>query len=303
MSDTLLGESAAAGEQQQQSVAGEQQPQQQSQQTATGYVDEGGNFREGWLDRLPPEFQESKQMLGRFRTLPDALKSLVESQRLVGKKTEGMVRLPGALKEGASEAEKRAHEQALNDYRKALGIPESPDKYNLKPEQLPDGMTWDDHLGGTFSQLAHKHNIPPAAMQELVGAYVQMEQSRAEAQAQLFSQELEKGKAALQEQWKGNFDANIKTASRMAKTLGLDPESPGLRDPAVVLALHRAASFVSEDRLVSGEFNASSTPGKDRGLAIINGNSSDPELIRLHKAYMSGDRDVSRLVDDLLKNG
>lgn len=305
MSDTLIngGDGQGTGDNSQQQAGQQQSQAGQQQQQNAGFVDDAGAFREGWLDRLPQEFQDSKQMLGRFRTLPDALKSLVESQRLVGKKTEGMVRLPGALKEGATEAEKRAHEQSVAEYRKALGIPESPDKYNLKPEQLPEGMTWDDKFGGTFAELAHKHNIPPAAMQELVGAYVQMEQARAGAQVDMLVQELETGKAALQEAWKGNFDGNLKTAARMAKSLGLDPESPGLRDPQVVLALHRAASLVSEDKLVGGEFNASSTQGKDRGMAIINGNSSDPEVLRLHKAYMSGDRQVSRLVDDLLKNG
>ena len=304
MNDTLIsgGDGQGTGDNPPQQ-SGQQQAQPGQQQQSAGFVDESGAFREGWLDRLPQEFQDSKQMLGRFRTLPDALKSLVESQRLVGKKQEGMVRLPGALKEGATEAEKRAHEQSVAEYRKALGIPESPDKYNLKPEQLPEGMTWDEQFGGSIAQIAHKHNIPPAAMQELVGTYVQMEQARAGAQVDQLVQELETGKATLQEAWKGHFDNNLKTAARMAKSLGLDPESPGLRDPQVVLALHRAASLVSEDKLVGGDFNASSTPGKDRGMAIITGKSSDPEVLRLHKAYMSGDREASRLVDDLLKNG
>lgn len=305
MSDTLLGSagdpagSPAPAPSDPNAGAGNPNP----APAQTGYVDDSGAFREGWLDKLPPEFQDSKQMLGNFRTLPDALKSLVESQRLIGKKQEGMVRLPGQLKEGATDAEKRAHEQALNEYRKALGIPESPDKYNLKPEQLPEGLQWDEQFGGQFQQIAHKHNIPPAAMQEMVGAYLQMEHSRLGAQVEVLSQELEKGKAQLQDAWKGNFDGNLKTAARMAKSLGLDPESPGLRDPQVVMALHRAASLVSEDKLVGGNFAASSTPGKDRGMAIINGQSSDPEILRMHKAYMAGDKQVSRLVDDLLKNG
>ena len=276
---------------------------QSTTQTATGFVDDSGNFRDGWLDRLPQDFADSKQTLAKYHTLPDALKGLVEAQRLIGKRQEGMIKLPGALKEGATESEKAAHAQAVAEYRKALGIPESPDKYALKPEKLPEGMEWNDEFGKRFSEVAHKHNIPPQAMQELVSEYLGMEQSRAQAQVQVLAQEIEQGRAQLQDAWKGNFDANLATTTRVAKTLGLDVNSPGLRDPNVVMALHRVASLVSEDKIVSGEFSATNAPGKDRGMAIISGNSSDPEIIRLHKAYLNGDKEVNRLVTDLLKSG
>ena len=280
-----------------------QQTQQSATQTATGFVDDSGNFREGWLDRLPQDFADSRQTLAKYRTLPDALKGLVEAQRLIGKRQEGMIKLPGQLKEGATEAEKAAHAQSVAEYRKALGVPESPDKYILKPEQLPEGMEWSDDFGKRFSEVAHKHNIPPQAMHELVSEYIGMEQSRAQAQVQVLAQEVEQGRTQLQDAWKGNFDANLATATRVAKTLGLDVNSPGLRDPNVVIALHRMAGMMSEDKIHSGDFNPTSFPGKDRAQAIISGNSSDPEILRLHKSYMNGDKDTNRLVTDLLKNG
>lgn len=294
-SETLIG--SESGQQGQHS-------QNEQQQTGSGFVGDDGKFKDGWLDRLPPEFADSKQMLGSYKDLPSALKSLIEAQKLVGKKTDGMIRIPGALKEGASDAEKTAHSDSVSAFRKALGIPEKAEGYGLKPDQLPEGIVWDDAFDKQVSEIAHKNNIPPSAMKEIVGAYIGMEQSRVTAQVQLLQKQLEDGKSTLQNAWKGNFDSHLQTATRVAKTLGLDVNSPGLRDPNVILALQRVAGMVSEDKIVKGEFStASSTPGKDRGMAIITGKSSDAEVLRLHKAYMDGDKEANKMVEQLLANG
>jgi hypothetical protein len=255
------------------------------------------------MDRLPPDFADSKQILGKYRTLPDALKALTNAERLVGKKMDGLIKIPGALKDGATDAEKADHATSMEAYRKAIGIPDKPEGYTLKPEKLPEGMEWNEEFGKTFAGIAHKHNVTPDAMKELVEAYTGMEQSRGVAQQQVFQQELEKGKATLQDAWKGDFETNLKVATRVAKTLGLDPNSPGLSDPNVVIALKNMAGMVSEDKLINGEFSGSSTPGKDRGMAIMTGKSSDPEILRLHALYMKGDKEANKTVEELLKNG
>lgn len=54
-------------------------------------------------------------------------------------------------------------------FRKALGVPDKPDGYGIKkPDQLPEGVVWDDAKVSKFTELAHKHGIPAAAVKEII---------------------------------------------------------------------------------------------------------------------------------------
>lgn len=64
-------------------------------------------------------------------------------------------------------------------------MPESLDGYNIAPEQLPAGLSWNAETAKPYLEAAHRHNIPPAAMKALVAVQVQQEQARAEAVATL----------------------------------------------------------------------------------------------------------------------
>jgi hypothetical protein len=218
MSDTLLQQTTPADAGQ---ASGGQAA--QTQQTQGGFIGADGGFADGWLDKLPGELDPYKATLAKYKDFGSLAKSHGELQQLLGKKSSA-VNVPG---------EKSTPEE-IAAFRKALGVPEKAEEYGFKPEKLPDGVAWDDNSAKQFAAIAHKHHIPAAAMKELAAHQIAMEEARAQEGFRQMETELLNGKQQLQTAWGQNFEKNLNTAARVAKSIGLDPESPGLRDPAVV---------------------------------------------------------------------
>jgi hypothetical protein len=83
-----------------------------------------------WKTGLDPEFVKAlpdtyaKKYEG--KPTQEIIKSHIELEKMMGKKTEGMIKLPG----------KDATPEDIAAYRTAIGVPESADKYELA---IPDG--------------------------------------------------------------------------------------------------------------------------------------------------------------------
>jgi hypothetical protein len=257
-----------------------------------------GNFVDGWADKLPDGFLPVEDLpafkihASKYKSPLDAIKSDFHKEKMLGRKAQSVV-VPG---------EKSTPEE-IAAFRTALGVPETPDGYKLKPELLPEGMTWNDESVKPFAAIAHKHNIPPAAMAEIVGQYVALEQAKADVMGDAFKAELDKGMQTLKDTWKNDTEKNVAFASRVAKSIGLDPTSPGLRDPNVVIALQRVGAMLSEDKLVSGDISATLQPGAVRANEIMT-NPADP-MFNDYAGKNGKDRQAAaaKLVADLLKNG
>ncbi len=256
------------------------------------WVGEDGKFTEGWADRLPPEYADYKLTAARHQSLPDLVKAYHNARQEISKK--GIIPIN----------EKSTPEQ-IAEYRKATGVPETPEGYGLKPENLPEGMEWSAATEKKFAEIAHQHNIPAPAMKALAAAQVAIDQQRMSEAINMAKENLEAGRNALRDEWKGEYAGNIALAERAAKTVGLDVNSPGLTDPNVVKALARMANMMSEDKLVKGDTSPMAHPGRARADAIMRGPmvTSDPEVLRLHALYQKGDAATAKMVNDMLQNG
>jgi hypothetical protein len=176
--------------------------------------------------------------------------------------------------------------EEISAYRKAIGVPESPEAYNLKPEQLPEGVTWDDSVAKRAAELAHKHHIPAAAMQEFMKFDMERAALMNQAAAQMIETQLETGRAELQKVWGDKMPEKIELARRAAVTAGVDPTSQGFVDPQVVKAIVSLAEKLSDDKLVAGDqTGASSTRARARDIMT---NQANP----LYSRYQEGDAEV-----------
>jgi hypothetical protein len=196
-------------------------------------------------------------------------------EQLLGKKANAIV----------PPSEKSTPEEVAA-YRKAIGVPESPEAYNLKPEQLPEGVTWDDNVAKKAAELAYKHNVPAAAMQEFMRFDMERAALMNQAAAQMIETQLETGRAELQKVWGDKMPEKIELARRAAVTAGVDPTSQGFVDPQVVKAIVNLAEKLSDDKLVAGDqTGASSTRARARDIMT---NQSNP----LYTKYQEGDAEV-----------
>lgn len=171
-------------------------------------------------------------------------------------------------------------------YRKAIGVPETPEGYNLKPEQLPEGVTWDDNVAKRAAELAHKHHIPAAAMQEFMQFDMERAAMMGQAAANMIDAQLQQGRAELERVYGDKMPEKIELARRAALTAGVDPASQGFVDPAVVKAIVSLAEKLSDDKLVAGDqTSVSSTRSRARDIMT---NQANP----LYARYQEGDPEV-----------
>ena len=204
----------------------------------------------------------------------------------LAKSYQGLEQLLGKKAHSVPVPNEKSTPEEIAAYRKAIGVPESPEGYKLKPEQLPDGVVWDENVAKRAAELAHKHNIPAAAMNELMKFDMERAALMNQAAAQMIEQQLESGREELQRVWGDKTGEKIELARRAALTAGVDPSSQGFVDPQVVKAIVSLAEKLSDDKLVEGnQTGVSSTRARARDIMT---NQSNP----LYQRYQEGDPDV-----------
>ena len=222
-----------------------------------------------------PEWLPAKFWTDNGPNVEAILKSYQGMEQLVGRKAQAV--LPPTEKSTPEE---------VAEYRKAIGVPESPEAYNLKPEQLPEGVVWDENVAKRAAELAHKHNVPAAAMQEFMKFDMERAALMNQAAAQMIETQLETGRAELQAVWGDKMPEKIELARRAAVTAGVDPTSQGFVDPQVVKAIVNLAEKLSDDKLVAGDqTGVSSTRARAKDIMT---NASNPLYLR----YQEGDAEV-----------
>lgn len=222
-----------------------------------------------------PEWLPAKFWTDSGPNVEAILKSYQGMEQLVGRKAQAV--LPPTEKSTPEE---------IAEYRKALGVPETPEGYKLKPEQLPEGVVWDEGVAAKAAALAHKHNIPASAMQEFMRFDMERAALMNQAAANMIEEQLQQGRAELERVWGDKMPEKIELARRAAVTAGVDPSSQGFVDPAVVKAIVSLAEKLSDDKLVEGnQTGVSSTVARAKDIMT---NPSNP----LYARYRDGDADI-----------
>lgn len=231
------------------------------QQTPPPLIGEDFSFRQGWQEVLPEEYRATG---ANFKSLPDVMKSLVETKRLASGKLEGMVKLPG---EGATPEE-------LAAFHRALGVPEKPEDYGLTKPEGEAAKLWNEEEVNAFLKEAHSKGIPKAQAEWLVNYQITQ-------RAAAMQKEMEEGRAFMQQRdaelraaFGNNAEKEMNAAKRVLMTI--DPsynlDEMQFLPAKLVIGLASFARKMHPDTLVSEtQFNNQLKPS-DVGTAII----SDP---------------------------
>lgn len=248
------------------------------------HIQADGSFKEGWTSALAEKFPRLANTAMRYKTEADFLQGMDHALGLVGKKTAG-VSYP---KEGATPEEIAA-------FRAEAGVPMRPEEYNLKPEKLPDFITWTDDNAKKVAEVLHAHHVPEAAAKALVQVHLENITKQAEqevaAQTGKLREMIGKTTQEFQKEWGVDYDAR-RTANIDFVTARFTPED--LADPMLNMALSHPAivRIVDEARRASREsplpgVNAASAPGsmspRQQAMDIMTQNPqwrNNPELSR-----------------------
>lgn len=183
-----------------------------------------------WFDGLEPADIGHIQNRGLDKLEGDAAaKSLYSMYRgaesKLGLRPEQVLRLP----------EKPDDAAGWEGVWKALGKPETPDKYEFGETKFSDGEDLADDAKAFLKNLAHSLHLPASAAPQLAQQFVKYaestlvaEKAAADAAAQAAKADADTravgvknaNTAALQAEWLGQYDANYKAAQAVALSLG-----------------------------------------------------------------------------------
>lgn len=173
------------------------------------------NFREALPDRLgdayfnDPERTQPTKELDNVKNIFDMAKMVVTGSRKISqhgealkKATEGMIKIPG---EGATPEE-------IVAYRKAQGVPETPDGYTLT---VPDGNGFKE-IADMVRAAAHEAGISPSKLSpvwdKVTSALVAQNKALEEQGMKLIAADVQ----ALKDAKKEKYDAFIQDTNKVA---------------------------------------------------------------------------------------
>lgn len=197
-----------------------------------------------WWESLPEGLR--LESIKKFHGPDDLAKSYVELEKKLGQRPQGLV-VPN---------EQSTPEQWA-EYRKALGIPEAPEQYELhefdpaKFEQYP----LDDARLNAARQWAHEQGLSGKQFDALV-------KFDAQYHAQLVQQsrqQEQQATAKLRQEWGDEYDARLQQVAEVAQRTGLGQAfaEAGMTDPyAAAKALELVAKYLPKTDQVDGKAHA-----------------------------------------------
>lgn len=211
-------------------------------------ISKEGQFAEGWTQKLQElGFERLANKAALVKDETTLFKSLDDALGLLGKKA------------GVSYPKAGADESAVLAYRADAGVPESPAGYDLKPAQLPEGISWDDATANAYAEAMHKHHIPAAAAKELVDAHLAQLQTQVVAAREEFTQQLsakvDECVKTFRDEWGRDYDTRLEAnrafiESQIPPDVLADPTlQAALSNPAIVRIIDQARLGLREGPL------------------------------------------------------
>jgi hypothetical protein len=163
---------------------------------------------ENWRNMYAGEDAKKLARLERFTDPVKAFDALIEAQNKI-RSGEFAKPLPA-----------NANEQERAEWRQANGIPEKPEGYF---EKLPDGLVIgkdDQPLFTEFAKVMHDQNVPPAAVQQVVKWYYDLQDKQVGDVAAADKQHAREATDTLREKWGNDFRANMGQVNSLLDGLG-----------------------------------------------------------------------------------
>jgi hypothetical protein len=247
------------------------------------YIDEEGNFTDDFRNELPDRLgdvyyndpdtkQTPTKELDNVKNIFDLAKMVITGSRKISahgtelkRATEGMIKIPG---EGATEEDIKA-------YRKAIGVPEKQEDYELAIPETNDESenAVNKKLADKISAAAFKANIPKSKLQSVFNEVMSEINSINEAEIQKGMKLLAADVQALKDAKKEKYDAFIADTNRVAAELDVkgDLDAGRADNPIGTNFMKLMDNMGIKDTPVIREFLGAIAPLVLEGKTIIGG--------------------------------
>lgn len=160
-----------------------------------------------WRATLPPELREAPS-IAKFQDPAALAKSYAELETLIGRK-------------GVIVPTEKDGPDVHAAYRKALGIPESADGYELKPPAGAEAA-WHEDTAKAFAAKAHAIGLTPTQAKAVAEWYGGLATEQMKAAAEGIEPDGRKMEDVLRSEWGAAYPAKVEMAKRAAKAFAPD---------------------------------------------------------------------------------
>lgn len=215
-----------------------------------------------WRTSLPEDMRADKSFES-FKDIGSFAKSFLDTKRMVG----DAIRMPKA----------DAPPEEWNKIYDRLGRPESPEKYEIKRPELPEGTPYDEDAEKSYKTWAHEAGLNPRQAQALFDKYTAFQTEKISN----YTKEMETGVTELKKEWGGDYDKRIGLAQRAVNEVAGEDVKKLLGDtglgnhPVLIKFFSELGSQMGEAALILGneQINAG---GVDAIQAKIDAIRNDP---------------------------
>ena len=250
------------------------------------YVDDNGQFVTDWSKHLPEDFGDFRNKLANYRNPVQLAKALHSANQVISKK--------GIIPPGP-----QSTTEEISAYRKQMGVPDKPDGYwEGIDTTVQEGLNFDQNIANQYLVVAHKHNIPAAAMKELISLNKQQAEIQLAAEQQRVAETRTHGREQLRQVWRADFDKNMGYAEKGVNLEKGNPNTFGFRDPEVVRIVAGLTRRLGEDVL------AGAGPALPQGIHELKATAMDiiqNPANKDYQKYRQGDPDVRSRVRRMLE--
>jgi hypothetical protein len=217
----------------------------------------------GWKTELP-EAQRGHEAFAPYTSKSELYKGHIDLYTKHSEAVQKLTDLEGKLSGYIPKLTENATDEQKAAYREAMGIPNSPDAYELDKPQLPDGLEYNADMEKWYRETAHKLGLPKDTAKALFGEYNGMIQTIARVQIEQAEKVRADGMEKLKTEWKSEYDGNVAIVKRVQEKIGVDPETKqwitdhnAENDPVLVKLLYKIAPAYLDDTVPgTGSINA-----------------------------------------------
>lgn len=234
-------------------------------------IGEDGKFKPNWTDSLPDALKPAKNEFSKYSDVDQLLMGHLGKTQLLGRQKEVKPPLPDAKPE------------EIAAWKKTIGAPETPEGYKFdKPENLPEGMQWDEGAVKNFAKVAHDLNLTPYQASKLAEYDMAQKQSMLQAGQGKIAEVRAQAETQLKTEWGDNFSKNIETVKGLVLKGGGDISDPEIaNNPKVLKLLLNFSSAFKEDRLIEPSGPSTSLRGEDAVRDVMS-NPANPWYAAYH---------------------
>jgi hypothetical protein len=167
-----------------------------------GEVEQQGGGESSWREGLDEGIREHPA-LADFKDVPSLAKSFLETKEMVGRK--GII-LP-----------KEGDDGDLARFRTEIGVPASPEEYDLNGFQPPEDLPWSENLQSGMLRKLHEIGIPNGQIRQILDGYAEVQGAEYQALQASAAEGHKNGEAALREELGAAYKPSMELCERAFK--------------------------------------------------------------------------------------